>query len=487
MANEHENDASPNLVITVDGSSGSASVGNVWDWCMHEELNEAQYIVADESWENVLAKPDKAGCYRLPGVYTKGIYDRDPARLVWGSKQVFGDDVGCTVLFSVWNSIKNGYNEKERTYFSIDRCVVVLDLHDELDCVPDGYEWVNVRYHTIHHSEEDAQKAIAMELQYRRDGVYPPYRPEWSHRGWFSKTSEWFVEQLESRGMKLKWAVENVAMSPYCTVLRAETDEGEFHLKASSSYCNEAAISALLSSVDPTHVCVPFATDVEKSLMINRDYGEIIGYCMVGLNDCRNLFQSYAKLQMASAAVVKELENAGLPVLSLEWAESQLDVLCEDQEVRRVDGTEEFKLFVEHKEDLRVLLKKLMKLSKKMPMTVVHEEFGFGNVCRSKEKEGEFCFFDWECGYISHPLFGAQFSRDDVLELYMEEWSSVASLETLKEMRQLCEKLRGYISLLITLHGCRSLDENSKWESRRLLPSGLKYAFYEPKDHPNNI
>ena len=66
------------------------------------------------------------------------------------------------------------------------------------------------------------------------------------------------MEQLESRGMELKWSAENVAMSPYCTVLRAETDEGEFHLKVSSSYCNEAAISVLLSSVDPTcvYTCV---------------------------------------------------------------------------------------------------------------------------------------------------------------------------------------------------------------------------------------
>ena len=461
MADENRNDASPDCVVPADGSSStSASVGDAWDWFLRKRLCEAQYIIADESWEHVLAETDETGHHVLPTSYGEGMYVANQSSIVEGCAQIIGDGLCCSVLFRVWDERRYGH-DKDENIFSVERCVVILELHDKLDHVPDMCKWVDIRRHSIYHTEEEAQEAIAKELQYRREGVYPPHRPEWSHRGWFLKTSAWFVEQLESRGKEVNWGVEFKMISQYCTVLLAETEEGDFYLRASPWYCNEAAISLLLSSVDPMHVRVPFVADVGRGLMINRDYGEATGFYLLRLTESRKFFRSYAKLQMASTAILKELADAGLPVVSLEWAEAQLDVLCNDEEIRRWEGTEEFELFLEHKEDLRVLLKKLMKLSEGMPMALVHGILEIDHAYRSQEEEGEFCFFDWTFAYISHPMSGLV-ETNETLELYMEEWSSVISLKTLEEMRLLCKTLDGYLFLWSSLTYVRKLDENGK-------------------------
>ncbi len=69
--------------------------------------------------------------------------------------------------------------------------------------------------------------------------------------------AEWMCEILRSHGLEVEGRVEQLKSTMLSTVLRARTEKGEYFLKCTPAFCNEAAMTEVLCRAAPKYVETP--------------------------------------------------------------------------------------------------------------------------------------------------------------------------------------------------------------------------------------
>ncbi len=163
---------------------------------------------------------------------------------------------------------------------------------------------------------------------------------------------------------QLKSTNADSASSISAAVLRARTEKGEYFLKCTPAFCNEAAITEVLCRAAPKYVETPLFIDTERRITITADHKKELGIFgisneRVAKEDRDDFLRDLARFHHASSRVMEELEGAGLKVYRAEWMEENLDTLLEHEEVEFMKGSEEFEKVIRHKEEIREAVREL--------------------------------------------------------------------------------------------------------------------------------
>ncbi len=114
--------------------------------------------------------------------------------------------------------------------------------------------------------------------------------------------------------------MEQLKSTMLSTVLRARTEKGEYFLKCTPVFCNEAAMTEVLCRAASKYVETPLFIDTERRITITADHGKELGILgiksteRVAKEDRDDFLRDLARFHHASSSVMEELEEAGLKV-----------------------------------------------------------------------------------------------------------------------------------------------------------------------------
>ncbi|CDF40599.1 unnamed protein product [Chondrus crispus] len=246
-------------------------------------------------------------------------------------------------------------------------------------------------------------------------------------------------------------------------VLRIKTDESDYYLKCSTSTSNDAGVTSIMSNVVPDLVAKPLFADVERRQMILVDHGNETGFC--GLKDeaCKQGVRDLACLHRASAKVLPDLLEAGLPCYSPLWMRENLNSLFQCKELLSVLETEARQKLSSIKGKLQDDLTELIDLE--MPTCLIHNDTTDGNLTRKGADEGPGVrFFDFDSSFAGHPLFDVDWCNRDTLELYAQEMDIADIDGLLRLIRKVFFNLRPLVRAYRYLDMVREAEDGAPRE-----------------------
>jgi hypothetical protein len=279
--------------------------------------------------------------------------------------------------------------------------------------------------------------------------------PPWSRPGWFESTRRWLESWAEASGYVLTDRVERYYNWPLAAVLRVETSSGLLYLKATATLpllSNEPELTAQLASLFPDRVPMPLTVDTERGWMVLPDLGypnREVPY-HVQMDELR----AYARLQSDSVAHVPQLLQAGCPDRRLQALEASISLL-----VRLTP--QHSGLVASELQALRDAAPRLRKACQALgaygvPDTLVHGDLFGGNIAGP---EGQFVFFDWGQGCVSHPFFDAIHFLDEeeiltptARDAYLSCWTQHEPMGRLQEAWVLALPLALLLNGLLRYH-----------------------------------
>lgn len=451
-----------------------------WDRCEEDLLEEVQFLVCDQAGKKVLVNTTEKR-YRLPGWFSDTAYYRNLDCMNAAVEDLFGSRYKFTVLQCIWQGQRR--LELDDDFHVLERSIVTLECQEDMNPAPEGFEWVSISAADIIHSEKDAVHAIKQEFDLGMTGG-SEFRVPWSNMGWYSHATQWMRTELGALDIDISENVVQLRASPWGTVLRGEAGIGQFYLKAGPWYCNEAAISLILSEVAPIQVQRPVVVDVRRNMFISSDYGETPKNIDSSTSDLAQLAKDLASLQKASVTKIDELVEAGVPVYRPGWAAEHLDELYEHKELSFMEDMSVRQELREYKETIRSALIDLDELTYGIPMTFVHGDLGENNVYRRGDGSGGFGFFDWDCAFIGLPFFDITDWSDnaEVAEPYLEEWLEYQSMDNLREALVLGRAMVHVFKSFRALYDLEYMEECCKQYCRLYLFRALETVTRE-MDH----
>lgn len=169
------------------------------------------------------------------------------------------------------------------------------------------------------------------------------------------------------------------------TILMATATTGQsFYVKCAAAPLNDAAVAQTLSTAAPEQVMKPLKVDLEGRKMICFDYGEILEGDRVPNGGVVKVVLDLARLKKASKNFLNELEAAGLPVLTAQRMEDQLDEVLFSKEFD-VLGMEDVLKEVRSPETRAKIvadLRELGEVESKVGISFVHWDWQGDNVHR---------------------------------------------------------------------------------------------------------
>ncbi|CDF35086.1 unnamed protein product [Chondrus crispus] len=392
--------------------------------CERDLVHEVQLLTFDVSHQYVLLVASGPDQWRLPGFLSKEVSDSSIEGVCSAAKTVIGIEFPFLVL-------RHCYSEElsvETPNLSATkvRAILVAQCHEKSQEVPSGCSWVAItndhRAGVVHvsHSEKEAEQAIRRELEQTVANVTPPRRVPWASVGWYQETLRKVREILDGHNVHVMGELVQIRASSRGAVLRIKTNESDYYLKCSASTSNDAGVTSIMSNVVPDLVAKPLFADVERRQMILVDHGDETSFC--GLEDkaCKQGVRDLARLHRASAKVLPDLLEAGLPCYSPLWMRENLNSLFQCKELLPMLETEERQKLSSIKVKLQDDLTELIDLE--MPTCLIHNDTTSGNLTRKGADEGPGVrFFDFDSSFAGHPLFDVDWCNRDILEPYAQE------------------------------------------------------------------
>jgi hypothetical protein len=323
--------------------------------------------------------------------------------------------------------------------------------------------------------ERDERIALRWFAEQRGDG--PERLEPWQRQGWFAEARDWVFATMP--GVTL---VEQRSSWNGSAILRIETGDGRFYLKASPGYFrHEGEVTAMLSGYFPDVVPRPAALDPRRGWMILPDFGDMF----VGGSDLETWEEALvtmASVHRASSPIIDELLMNGCvdrrPGVEIEQigrlASGELGPIADGYPDRLHGASARFERLATDLEAASI------------PMTLVHGDFHPANIAIRGDG---YVIFDWTDACIAHPFvdietylytFGPPTTdaaiRDRLLRRYLEEWDDAMSSNDAIELFHRTEPLMAMHHAITYQAILQHLDPSERWQWESHVPWWLDKA-----------
>jgi hypothetical protein len=169
-------------------------------------------------------------------------------------------------------------------------------------------------------------------------------RAPWFTRGWFADAQQWLCAAARDAGYQPVGPVEQFRIWCISSVLRVPTMGGMIYFKVSSDlplFVNEALVTRCLGALFPGFVPAPLAIDAGRGWLALADFGEEVGW-EAPAEVKIEVFRRFAQLQIASAAHLDRLLEAGCVDRRLDWLADQQRAWFTGPQARQRLSKEEF-------------------------------------------------------------------------------------------------------------------------------------------------
>lgn len=438
-----------------------------WTWSTFSDLSlhEFQALIIDYERKQVLLKRDGTRWIMPAYAGDNKRYESSylPEFVKGKLLEELDTKMDMCVLRQVWRDTmrlnRNNFN------FTLEKAVVLVhalsvevlhDANNNDDSQKESgnqYLWVPLRDASIFHAIADARKVVGEEIRWAMQAAVPLRRLRWQCPGWMESTLNWMQDILDRTvGVRITQKVFVERSTDLGTVIIAETSDGKFFLKCTPPWQNDASYTEALSKISPNFVAAPIAVDVQKQVMITKDYGKILDPHFLKQSERIKMTQDFVNLQRDAVGRVDELVRAGMPDFRLDAFLAKIARVVEHPSFL---GLFEYS---EYREGVNFLQHNVDKISAKVrdlygsgvPATVTHNDLWASNFYKHANDE-RFLFFDWVDSYVAHPLA----SELDGLEkrTYITEWEKYTGKTNLQELvilgREVCILVGCIVSILI--------------------------------------
>lgn len=306
-----------------------------------------------------------------------------------------------------------------------------------------------------------------------------PGRPPWSRPGWHARASAWMADRLTDIGSPLVGAPQIHALWGLSAVLRGETADGNFFLKACSPvFATESAITRFLAASDPDLLPPVVATDDAENWLLMGDLGKtFLGDGPVaGWPD--GLF-AHAVIQRRWLGRTDELATAGFERRGLAALATQIRELPELSLLAP--------LVPESRRRLEAAIPRLVEACERLSEigpaeTIVHGDLHPWNVA---DVDGRSIVFDWSDSCIGHPFldlatYGGRTrdvaARRACVDAYQAAWSDIMKPELLEEAVRLALPLSALHQVESYRRIVAGVAQDDVWDMAEAGPSYAEQA-----------
>jgi hypothetical protein len=316
----------------------------------------------------------------------------------------------------------------------------------------------------------------------------------WEGPDWQARARAWVRSALDQNDLQLTGVIEQPHIRPWSTVMTVPTERGLYFFKASASaFAHETALTAYLSRFRPELFPNLLAVDMDQHWMLMRDAGRPIRHTIREertIEPWREVMPHYVNLQKDLSSRVDELLSLGVMDRRLHKLPALFEGLIAD-EASMLLGTDEDSLSTEEYRRLKQSVPEFERMCRELadfgiPETIHHDDFHDANIFK---RDGKLTFTDWGESAVTHPFFtlvvmmrsvdnsfGVDYSPEAglVRDMYLEHWSSYGSLDDLRAIVKLAQRI-GYVNRALTWKMViEELPEALKSEYAIAVPSYLK-------------
>ncbi|PXF45510.1 hypothetical protein BWQ96_04712 [Gracilariopsis chorda] len=308
---------------------------------------ERSIVIVKHNSDGRLCFP-RLKCPEIPS-YGKRVCDCISERF----EKMYGTRYELILLYSTINDFRNDHI---RPIFSTFYCLSPNDKSTGMPVAPafEQYEWMpanevdelldsvgDERCRWIDDTKDfEAFAFITRDNVYKRGAHESGVQP-WELPAWFTSTTKAASDTLAKLGYAVQGRFEQFHINhDTAAVLRANTNKGRVHLKASDGI--EGKVTSVIASLAPQLVRKPIFVDEERQWMLMSDQGKPID------DETRHqgfsrLLVEHGKLQVQSLQHVKELKELRLRVESSQSLIRQTKALLADKLVaKKLAKCEEF-------------------------------------------------------------------------------------------------------------------------------------------------
>lgn len=424
-------------------------------------------IIRHPTEPGVLVLPGADG-WTLPHVQVDGrLWTPELEQVILALREKL--DLDTIVLRCAWSKSDNETQQLSVLY--------VLEPRDRSWTPPVDARWIGrAALDDPALADPDLRAAVAAYFDDQGDEL----RPAWDQPGWFALAERWIHEQLTQRGYELSTPVEQVKSWGLSCVLRARTTTGAVYFKVASRralFGDEPKLMATLAAEHPDYVPAPLAIDRTQSWMLLSDVGP-------GLHQTperaawKTALRLHSQVQQSFAAHPER-------VLVIGGVDRRLDHLAMEVESLLSKPEALDRLSDEERQQVAELRPRVAQMCRDLtggdvPQTLAHGDLHGGNIALHDDR---YLCFDWTDGCLTHPFFdlvtmleAAEENLDaeaapDLRDAYLEQWTSYAPIERLRELWALAEPLGSLHQAVSYYHIVESVES----AARRPLAGAIAY------------
>jgi hypothetical protein len=325
-------------------------------------------------------------------------------------------------------------------------------------------------------TDQRDRAAALMWFAERRSGGPERLEP-WQRERWFAEAASWVRSTVPD-----VTSVEQFASWCGSMLLRVETRDGRYYLKAAPNYFHaEGSVTAMLAERFPGVIPRPVAIDVERGWMVLRDFGgALVG--SESLEHWEGALDAMASVQRKSIPAIEELIRNGCRDRRPSILLSQIEALADGRLGVIPDG---------YPARLREAIPWFGALGAELaaapiPDTLVHGDFHPDNVVIAG---GRHVIFDWTDACVGHPFvdlltffhtFGPPSTdagvRDRLLDHYLLGWDGLMPHDEATALFRRTEPLLAMHHAISYQEILDRLDPTERWQWESHLPWWLDRA-----------
>lgn len=256
--------------------------------------------------------------------------------------------------------------------------------------------------------------------------------------GWFPKASEYLISVLEDIGVHPIGPVFQHSISSTSTLLKVETNRGQYYLKSPAAGCDEVSITKIIVQLLPSHTASIVGTSSDLNCFVSEPF-KTEDECHAE-NFLQNMMAQISQVHHDSRHHLAELKLGGVP------DRSPLAIV--EQVNKWVNGNSnviEFTITYGRMlaENIELITSSLQEVSESgIPSTLVHGDLCESNFayrrCGSSDSTDNLVpiLYDWQHACISHPFFDFHRIHNELspqmVENILNQWIHVSSIERLR-------------------------------------------------------
>lgn len=268
------------------------------------------------------------------------------------------------------------------------------------------------------------------DISYLNDIRYTP--------GWFSEASEYLISVLEDNGVHPIKPVFQHSVSSTSTLLKVETNYGQYYLKCPGAGCDEVSITKIIVQLLPSYTASIVGTNSVLNCFVSEPF-ETEDECH-SADVLQNIVAQISHVHRDSLHCVAELERGGVPDRSPQAIIEQVNKWLNGN-----PNVKEFTIIYGHMlaENLELITNSLQEVSESgVPSTLVHGDLCESNYAHRRSGKRDSTndlvpiLYDWQHACISHPFFDFHRIQSELspqlVENILNQWIHVSSIERLR-------------------------------------------------------